>query len=171
MFLNYVAGAISLMLAVSTFIPWVTVWFYSIKGIDSVYGIGILVLGLLGVLVSVFQHLSGKNRGRAFVGFGVAALLLEGLFFRKMVVYSQRINEVLTLLNDLFGEALVQKVQQILGEQWTKILSKVIQRAGVTTSVDGMDFVGGGLILATICAGLLLLVGIFMEAQARQQQD
>ena len=163
MFLNYLAGAVSLVLAISAFIPWVTVWFYSLKGIESIYGIGILVVGVLGVTVSIFQHLSGKMRGRSFILFSLIALVCEGLYFRKMASYGSKLNEIVGLLNDIFGDVVMQKIQQLLGEQWPRILGRLVQRAGVGTSVDGFDFVGGGLILAAVCAAVLLVLGILLE--------
>lgn len=163
MFLNYLAGAVSLVLAVSAFIPWVTVWFYSLKGIESIYGISILVVGILGVAVSIFQHLSGKMRGRAFIFFSLVALACEGLYFQKMASIGSKLNEIVGLITDVFGETVVQKTQQLLGEQWTKILGKVVQRVGIDTSVSGFDFVGGGLIVATVSAVVLLVIGILLE--------
>jgi hypothetical protein len=163
MFLNYLAGAISLVLAVSAFIPWVTVWFYSLKGVESIYGIVILLVALLGVMVSGFQYLSGRNRGRAFIAFSLVSLACEGMYFKKMADYGAKLNEVVSLLKDLFGDAAMMKVQELLGEQWTKVLSKVVSRFGVSGSVDSCDFVGGGLILAVICSVSLLVVGILIE--------
>lgn len=163
MFLNYLAGVVSLVLAISAFVPWVTVWFYSLKGIESVYGIVILVVGLMGVTVSIFQHLSGKMRGRAFISFSIISLLCTGLYFRKMAEYGSKLNEIVGLLKDIFGEQLTQKIQQLLGEQWTKILGRVVQRIGIEPSVSGFDFVGGGLILAAISAVILLVTGILVE--------
>ena len=114
MFVNYLAGAVSLVLAISAFIPWVTIWFYSLKGIESIYGIGILVVGVLGVAVSIFQHLSGRMRGRAFVMLSVMALICEGLYFKKMASYGSKLNEIVGLLNDIFGDVLIQKIQMLL---------------------------------------------------------
>ena len=163
MFLNYLAGVVSLVLAISAFVPWVTIWFYSLKGIESIYGIGILVVGLLGVTVSAFQHLSGKIRGRAFIICSTIALLCEGLYFRKMAEIGSHLNEILGYLTDIFGEKVMQKVQLLLGEQWSKVLIKLVQRAGMKTSVDSFDFVGGGLILAIISTVILLAVGALLE--------
>ncbi|MBI2915956.1 MAG: hypothetical protein HYY63_07040 [Elusimicrobia bacterium] len=164
MFLNYLAGTVSLLLAVSAFIPWVTVWFYSLKGIESIYGILILIVGLLGVTVAIFQHLSGKVRGRGFILFALISLACEALYFRKLATYGSKLNEIVGLLTDLFGEALIQKLQQLVGEQWTKVLIKVVQRVGrVDTDVSGFDFIGGGLILAAVCALILLSVGALIE--------
>lgn len=163
MFLNYLAGAVSLVLAISAFVPWVTIWFYSLKGIESIYGIIILLLGLMGILVSVFQHLAGKNRGRAFIVFSLISLLSEALYFRKLANVGTNLNEIVGLLKDVFGDAVIQKVQQLLGEHWTKILTKVVERMGVSTSVNSFDFIGGGLILAVICSLALLVTGILIE--------
>lgn len=163
MFLNYLAGAVSLVLAVSAFIPWVTVWFYSLKGIDSIYGIGILVVGLLGISVSVFQHLSGKIRGRAFIFFSIVALLCEGLYFQKLASYGSKLNDAIRVLKIFFGDAVVQKVQQLLGEQWTIKLVEVGKMFGVKTSISSFDFLGGGMILAAVCSIILLIVGILLE--------
>ena len=163
MFLNYLAGVVSLVLAVSAFIPWITIWFYSLKGVESIYGIGILLVGLLGTTVSAFQHLSGKIRGRAFIIYAVIAMLCEGLYFRKMIEIGTNLNEIVGYLTDIFGEKVMQKVQILLGEQWTKVLVKLVQRVGVKTSVDSFDFVGGGLILAIISSVILLAVGILLE--------
>ena len=163
MFLNYSAGAISLLLAVSVFIPWITVWFYSLKGIESVYGIIILVVGLLGTAVAIFQHLSGKARGKSFIIFSAIAFICEILYFRKIASYGSKLNEILALLTDFLGDTLTQKMNELLGEQWTKIISKIIERFGFNLSINGFDFVGGGLILATICTFILLILGIFLE--------
>lgn len=163
MFLNYLSGAISLVLAVSAFIPWVTVWFYSLKGVDSLFGIIILIVGLMGVLVSLFQYLSGRNRGRAFIAFSLISLASEAIYFKRMADYGSKLNDIVALLSDVFGEAAMQKIREILGEQWTQVLSKVIHRVGIGTSVDSFDFVGGGLILAVICSVALLVVGIMLE--------
>lgn len=163
MFLNFLAGAVSLVLAVSTFIPWVTVWFYSLDGIDSLYGILILLVGLLGVLIAIFQHLSGKMRGRAFILFAAVALICEGLYFKKLASYGTALNEAFALIKELFGETLVQKTQELLGEQWTAVLGVVMNRIGVDTTLSGFDFIGGGLILATACGLILLLTGILIE--------
>lgn len=163
MFLNYLAGVVSLVLAVSSFIPWITIWFYSLKGIESIYGIVILVVGLLGVTVSIFQHLSGRMRGRAFIVFSLMALFCEGLYFRKMASFGTQINKYMELATSIFGDAVIQRIQQLLGEQWTKVLGKVIQSVGISSSIDSTDFIGGGLILATISAAVLLVVGILLE--------
>ena len=171
MFLNYLAGVVSLILAISSFIPWVTVWFYSLKGIESIYGIVILVLGLMGVTVAIFQHLSGKMRGRAFISISILSFICSGLYFRKMADYGARLNEIVGLLKDIFGETLMQKIQQMLGEQWAKILGKVIQRMGIQTSVSGFDFVGGGLILAILSAAILIVIGILMEKKKTLEEQ
>ena len=163
MFLNYMAGVVSLVLAISAFIPWVTIWFYSLKGIESIYGIGIFLVGLLGVTVAAFQHLSGKIRGRAFIIYSAAALFCEALYFRKMAEIGNTLNEILTYLTDIFGDRIMAKLQELLGEQWSKIAVKVVQRMGVQTSLNSFDFVGGGLILAVISALVLLAVGILLE--------
>ena len=163
MFLNYLAGVVSLVLAVSSFIPWITIWFYSLKGIESVYGVGILLVGLLGMTVSAFQHLSGKIRGRAFVIYSAIALLCEALYFRKMIEIGATLNEILGYLTDIFGEKVMQKIQLLIGEQWTKVAVKLVQRVGVKTAVDSFDFVGGGLILAIISSMVLLVVGVLLE--------
>jgi hypothetical protein len=163
MFLNYLAGVVSLVLAVSSFIPWVTIWFYSLKGIESIYGIGILLVGLLGVTVSAFQHLSGKIRGRAFIVCSLAALGCEGLYFKKMAEIGSTLNEILGYLTDMFGDKIMQKIQTLLGEQWSKVLVKLVQRAGIDTSLSSFDFIGGGLILAVISSIILLVAGILLE--------
>ena len=163
MFLNYLAGVISLVLAISAFVPWVTVWFYSLKGIESVYGIGILLVGLLGVTVSVFQHLSGRIRGQAFIFSSLAALACEALYFRKMSKIGSVLNEIVGYLTDIFGQQLLQKVQNLMGEQYFTIVSKIIGRMGFDTSVSGFDFVGGGLILAVVSTVALLIAGIALE--------
>ena len=163
MFLNFLAGAVALVLAVSAFTPWVTVWFYSLKGIESMYGIAVLLIGIFGALIAVFQHLSGKIRGRAFAIFGVAALAAEGLYIKKLSSIGSTLNDIVTLLKDLFGDVIAQKAQQHLGEQWTKVLGIVMKRMNVDASVSATDFVGGGLILAVICALTLLFVGLAIE--------
>ncbi len=163
MFLNYLAGAVSLVLAVSAFIPWVTVWFYSLMGIESIYGIIILVVGLLGLALSVFQHLSGKARGRGFIVFSVIAMACETLYFRKIATYGSRINEVVALATDLLGDTLVQKLQHLIGEQWTKVAIRMIQKVGMESTVSEFDFLGGGLILAAASALALLILGILLE--------
>src|SRR5258706_14961696 len=113
MFLNYLAGVISLVLAISAFVPWITIWFYSLKGIESMYGIGILLVGLLGVTVSAFQHLSGKIRGRAFIFSSLIALVCEVFYLKKMAQMGQTLNEILGYLTDIFGEQVMLKVQQM----------------------------------------------------------
>jgi len=163
MLLNYLSGAISLVLAVSAFIPWVTIWFYSLKGVESVYGIIILLVGLLGVMISVFQYLSGRNRGRAFIAISLISLACEGMYLKRMADYGSKLNDIVSLLSDVLGEAATQKMRELLGEQWTRVLSKVAQRFGVTGSVDSYNFVGGGLILAAICSVALLVVGVLLE--------
>ena len=163
MFLNYLAGVVSLVLTISAFVPWVTVWFYSLKGIESIYGISILLLGLLGVTVAAFQHLSGRMRGRAFIIFSLVALACEGLYVRKMREIGFKLNEIYGYLTDIFGEKIMLKIQEILGEQWSKVLVKVVQRLGVSGSLNSFDFLGGGLVLAFISALVLLLVGILLE--------
>jgi hypothetical protein len=163
MFLNFLAGAIALVLAVSAFTPWVTVWFYSLKGIDSAYGIAVLLVGIFGALIAVFQHLSGKIRGRAFMLLGLAALAAEGLYARKLASIGSTLNDVFTLLKDLFGDAIAQKAQQHLGDQWMKVLNVVIKRAEVDASVSATDFLGGGLVLAGIGAIALLVIGAMIE--------
>jgi len=166
MFLNFLAGAIALVLAISAFIPWVTIWIYSLKGIESIYGICILVAGILGLMVAVFQHLSGKNRGRVFIACSLISLISEGLYLKKIATYGARLNEIVSFLNDLFGEAVITKIQQLLGEQWTKTLSKIVNHFGLSTNVNSFDFIGGGLILAAVCATALLVVGIILEVKA-----
>ncbi len=163
MFLNYMAGAVSLVLAVSAFLPWVTVWFYSLKGNESAYGIGILVMGLLGMAIAIFQHLSGKIRGRTYILLSVLALGCEGLYFRKMAKLGETLNEVVGYLTDIFGNRVMEKVQQILGDEWTRILAKTAQRMGLEPSVNGFDFIGNGLILAGISALGLLVLGVLLE--------
>lgn len=163
MFLNYLAGVVSFVLAVSAFIPWVTVWFYSLKGIESIYGIGILLVGILGVTVALFQHFSGKMRGRAFISYSIIALICEGLYFRKMAEIGTTLSEIGGYLTDIFGDKIREKVQFLLGDQWTGVLLRVMNRMGIDTSVSGFDFVGGGLILAVIAAVILLVVGILLE--------
>ena len=163
MFLNYLAGVISLVLAISAFVPWVTVWFYSLKGIESVYGIGILLVGLMGLTVAAFQHLSGRIRGRAFVFSSLVALACEALYFRKMQKIGSVLNEIMGYLTDIFGQQLLQKLQTLLGEQYFTVLSKVVRRMGFEASVSGLDFVGGGLILAVVSTVALLAVGLILE--------
>lgn len=163
MFLNYAAGAVSLFLAVSAFLPWVTVWFYSLKGIESTFGIVILLSGILGVLISVFQHLSGRSRGRAFIVLSLVSLACEALYFKKLADYGANLNEVVGLLKDLFGEQVHQKLVQLLGEQWTTVLGKVVARMGVQTSVSSFDFIGGGLVVAFVCSLALFVTGILVE--------
>lgn len=163
MFLNYLAGALSLLMAVSAFIPWVKVWFYSLKGIDSFYGIVVLIAGLMGIAVAIFQHLAGKIRGRAFMIFSLAALVCEGIYIRNMAKVGTIINDVIRDLTDIFGDKIMQKLQALIGEVSTKILTKLIQRAGIDTGVSGFDFVGNGLILATIATVALLVVSFLIE--------
>ena len=163
MFLNYIAGVVSLVLAISAFVPWVTVWFYSLKGIESIYGITILLVGLLGVTVAAFQHLSGRMRGRAFIIFSLVALACEGLYLRKIAEIGSTLNEIVGYLTDIFGDKIMTRLQQILGEQWLKVAVKIVQRMGVSSSLNSFDFVGGGLILAAVSALVLLSVGILLE--------
>ena len=163
MFLNYLAGVVSLVLAVSAFVPWITIWFYSLKGIESIYGIGILLVGLLGVTVSAFQHLTGKIRGRAFIFSSVISLGCEALYFRKMREVGSVLNEILGYLTDVFGEKIMTKLHEVLGEQWTNVAVRIVKRMGFDTSISGLDFVGGGLILAVIGSLVLLAVGIILE--------
>lgn len=163
MFLNYMAGAVSLVLAISAFTPWVTVWFYSLKGIEHIHGIGILIVGILGVAISIFQHLAGKMRGRAFIGLSIIALTFEGFYFSKMVSIGSELNKVVEFLKNAFGDVVIQKVQQVLGEHWTKILGSAVQMFGIKPSVSSFDFLGGGLILAVISSLILLVVGILLE--------
>ena len=163
MFLNYLAGVVSLVLAVSAFVPWVTVWFYSLKGIESVYGIGILLAGLLGVTVSAFQHLSGRIRGRAYIIFALVSLGCEALYLKKMARIGETINSIFGYLKDTFGEQVMLKLQEIMGERVLKIAVNSIKWVGVDTSVSGLDFVGGGLILAVISSLTLLAVGGILE--------
>ena len=141
MLLNYIAGVVSMVLAVSAFIPWITVWFYSLKGIESIYGVLILLVGLFGMAVSIFQHLSGKVRGQIFIVFSLISLLAEVLYFRRIATYGSKLNEIVTLVTDILGDAFIQKLQQIVGEQWTKIITKLIMRMGVDTSFNGFDFI------------------------------
>lgn len=170
MFLNYLAGTVSLILAVSTFIPWITVWFYSLKGVESLYGIITLVVALLGITLSIFQYLSGKVRGRGFMIFSFVALIVQTLYFRKMVVVGGRINELVNLIIEVLGETVRQKVVQVFGEQWTKILTLVVQKFGVNTTLSGFDFVGGGLLLAVASSLALLVVGIIIETKKPKEE-
>ncbi len=170
MFLGYLAGTVSLILAVSTFIPWVTIWFYSLKGIDSIYGIITLVVGLLGVTLSIFQYLSGKVRGRAYIAFSFIALVSQALYFRKMLVIGDRVNEIASLITEVLGETVRGKVQQIVGEQWTNILAIVIKRFGVDTSYNAFEFIGGGLVLAVVSALALLVIAFIIEAKKPQAE-
>ena len=167
MFLNYLAGVVSLVLAISAFIPWVTIWFYSLKGVESIYGIAVLLVGLVGITVSAFQHLSGKIRGRAFAFAALVSLTAEGLYFRKMADIGSVLNDVLDTLKTLFGDQLTMKVQQVLGEQWSKaalhLADKLVHRVGISTSFSGTDFIGGGLILAVASSIVLMAVGIILE--------
>jgi hypothetical protein len=43
------------------------------------------------------------------------------------------------------------------------VLSKIVRRMGFDLSVSGLDFVGGGLILAIVCAVTLLVLGVILE--------
>ncbi len=170
MFLSYIAGTISLILAVSTFIPWVTIWFYSLKGIDSMYGIITLVMGLLGITLSIFQYLSGKIRGRAYMIFSLTALTSQFLYFRKMFVIGERVNELASLITDVLGETVRSKAQELLGEQWTNILAIVVKKVGITTSYNAFDFLGGGLVLAVGSALALLVVALIIETKKPQPE-
>ncbi len=167
MFLNYLAGVISLVMAIAAFVPWVTVWFYSLKGIESIYGIGVLLVGLMGVTVSAFQHLSGRIRGQAFIAASIISLACEGLYFRKMAEIGSVLTDILDTLKALFGDKLTMKLQEVLGEQWSKlafqIADKLAQRAGIDASFSGLDFIGGGLILAVLSSLALLAAGIVLE--------
>ncbi|OGR98225.1 MAG: hypothetical protein A2902_06035 [Elusimicrobia bacterium RIFCSPLOWO2_01_FULL_64_13] len=163
MFLNYVAGVSSLVLAVSAFIPWVTVWFYSRKGIESAYGIGIFLVGVLGLTLAVFQHFSGKMRGRSFIGYSLIALVCEGFYFKKMAEIGTKLNEIAGYLTDIFGDKIMAKAQALLGEQWTAVMIKLLKRSGIDTTVSGVDFIGGGLVLAVASSLVLLIVGILLE--------
>ncbi len=171
MFLNYSAGVLSLVLAISSFVPWVTVWFYSLKGIESTQGIAVLVAGLLGLTVAAFQHLSGKMRGLAFIAASVISLACEAVYVLNLRETGRQIssiiNDILTTLNGLFGERIMSKIREVLGEQMTKFTSMVVEnimkRAGIDTHFSGLDFIGGGLILAVICSLSLLAVGIILE--------
>jgi len=164
MFLNYIAGAVSLVLAISAFLPWVTFWwFYSLKGIESIYGIGILLTGLLGIAVAAFQNLSGRLRGQAFIFLSLAAMVCEGFYFKKISKIGNVLNEVTGYLTDIFGEKMILKIQSLMGEEYFMVLSKIVRRMGFDLSVSGLDFVGGGLILAIVCAVTLLVLGVILE--------
>ena len=164
MFLNYLAGAVSLLLAISTFLPWVSFWwFYSLKGIENIYGIGILIMGLLGITVAAFQHLSGRVRGQAFILFSLGALVCEGFYFRKISKMGNVLNEFAGYLTDIFGEKMIQKIQNLMGEEYFVVFSKIVRRMGLDFSVSGLDFLGGGLILSIICAITLLILGLILE--------
>lgn len=171
MLLNYLAGVVSMVLAVSAFIPWLTVWFYSLKGIESIYGVLILLVGLFGMAVSIFQHLSGKVRGQLFIVFSLISLAAEVLYFRRIATYGSKLNEIVTLVTDILGDTFIQKLQQIVGEQWTKIITKLIMRMGVDTSFNGFDFIGGGLILAVISSFGILILGIMMERNKETEEE
>ena len=166
MFLNYLAGVVSLVLAISAFVPWVTIWFYSLKGIESIYGIGILLVGLLGVTISAFHHLSGKIGGRAFMVCSLAALACEGLYFRKMLEYGDNLSKAFHFLQSVllrFGDKILAKVQARVGENVIQTVKDLVDVFGIKTSLNSFDFVGGGLILAVISSVILLVVGILLE--------
>ena len=163
MFLNYLAGVVCLVLTISAFLPWITIWFYSLKGIESIYGIGTLLLGLVGLTVSAFQHLSGRIRGRVFIGAAAVSLVFEGLYIKKMSQMGQVLNEVLGYFKDIFGERIMMKFQEVIGEQWAKVLFRVVERMGVNPQLNSFDFLGGGLMLAVLTSLILLAVGLVLE--------
>ncbi len=165
MFLNYAAGFISFVLAISAFTPWVTIWFYSLKGIESLLGIAVLLVGFLGAFISVFQHLSGNPRGRGFIAVSLLAIVFESLYFKKLADYGEKLNEIVGLLRDLFGDALVQKMQQMVGEQWVKIAGRLLARFTPNESLSAFDFIGGGLLLALVSSVLLLVIGVVLETR------
>ncbi len=165
MILNYVAGFVSFVLAISAFTPWVTIWFYSLKGIESLLGMGVLVVGFLGVFISIFQHLSGGARGRGFMGVAVLSIAFEALYFKKLTDYGTKINEIVGLLKDLFGDKLIQKLQEQFGEQWVKIAVKILTRFTPDGSLDAIDFIGGGLLVAVVSSALLLVIGLVLETR------
>lgn len=165
MILNYAAGFVSFMLAISAFTPWVTIWFYSLKGIESLLGIAVLLVGFLGAFISVFQHLSGNTRGRGFIGVALLSLIFEALYFKKLADYGEKLNEIVGLLKDLFGDALVLKLQEMLGEQWVKIAGRILARFSPDGSLSAFDFIGGGLLVALVSSVLLLCIGVVLETR------
>ena len=165
MILNYAAGFVSFMLAISAFTPWVTIWFYSLKGIESLLGIAVLLVGFLGAFIAVFQHLSGNTRGRGFIGVALLSIIFEALYFKKLADYGEKLNEIVGLLKDLFGDALVLKLQEMLGEQWVKIAGRILARFSPDGSLSAFDFIGGGLLVALISSALLLCIGIVLETR------
>lgn len=169
MFLNYLAGTVSLVLAVSAFVPWVTVWIYSLKGIENLYGIIILVSGILGVTVSFFQHLSGRARGRTFFFIGLVTLLCEGLYYRKISLISSQLDDIVGLLKEFFGQAVHDKLTHWLGEAWMQMIPRLLDRMGWQIRLEDFNFVGGGLVLAAVCSLGLLFLGVLLEKNKVEQ--
>lgn len=165
MFLNYIAGFVSFILAISAFTPWMTFWVYSLKGIESFLGIIVLLLGFFGVFISIFQHLSGVVRGRGFMIVAILSVVAQAGYFKKISDFSDRLMEVIGLVKDLFGETLTRKLQENAGDPWVVMLNKLFARFAPETSVDWVDFLGGGLVVSLVAALLLLGIGGILETR------
>lgn len=89
--------------------------------------------------------------------FSLVALVCEGIYIRNMAKVGAITHDVIRDLSDIFGDKIMQKLQQLIGEVSTKIVTEVIQRAGIDTGVSGFNFGGNGWIIAMVASVAFLV--------------